>query len=51
MRKEIITTSDGSHTVAIPEMNVTYHSRYGAIQESEHVFIQAGLYYACEQFS
>jgi tRNA U34 5-methylaminomethyl-2-thiouridine-forming methyltransferase MnmC len=24
-------------------MNVTYHSTHGAIQESEHVFIQAGL--------
>ena len=36
-------TGDGSHTVSIPELNVSYHSRYGAIQESRHVFIEAGL--------
>jgi tRNA U34 5-methylaminomethyl-2-thiouridine-forming methyltransferase MnmC len=43
MRREIILTKDGSHTVAIPEMDVTYHSLHGAIQESMHVFINAGL--------
>lgn len=36
-------TSDGSVTVAIPELKVTYHSKHGAIQESMHVFIEAGL--------
>lgn len=45
MKKEIIQTADGSHTVSIPEMNVTYHSVHGAIQESRHVFIEAGLAY------
>jgi tRNA U34 5-methylaminomethyl-2-thiouridine-forming methyltransferase MnmC len=29
--------------VEIPALNVTYHSVYGAIQESKHVFIEAGL--------
>jgi tRNA U34 5-methylaminomethyl-2-thiouridine-forming methyltransferase MnmC len=29
--------------VAIPELQVTYHSKHGAIQESKHVFIEAGL--------
>lgn len=43
MRREIILTKDGSHTIAVPELNVTYHSIYGAIQESLHVFIEAGL--------
>ena len=43
MRKEIIVTEDGSHTIEIPEFNVTYHSIHGAIQESKHVFIGAGL--------
>jgi tRNA U34 5-methylaminomethyl-2-thiouridine-forming methyltransferase MnmC len=38
-------TEDGSHTVTIPAMNVTYHSKHGAVQESIHVFIQAGLIY------
>src|SRR4051812_20475655 len=45
MRKEIIVTKDGSHSIAIPQLNVTYHSVHGAIQESKHVFIEAGLNY------
>ncbi|MBD0289211.1 MAG: tRNA (5-methylaminomethyl-2-thiouridine)(34)-methyltransferase MnmD [Flavisolibacter sp.] len=51
MKREIIMTSDGSHTVSVPELNVTYHSRFGAVQESLHVFIQAGLYHVWEQFT
>jgi tRNA U34 5-methylaminomethyl-2-thiouridine-forming methyltransferase MnmC len=43
VRKEIIITADGSHSISIPRMNVTYHSVHGAIQESKHVFIEAGL--------
>ena len=43
MKKEIILTADGSYTVCIPEMKVTYHSLHGAISESMHVFIEAGL--------
>jgi hypothetical protein len=42
MKKEIIVTVDGPHTIAIQEMNIMYHSRHGAIQESTHVFIEAG---------
>jgi len=45
MKKEIIVTTDGSHSIALPEMGVTYHSSHGAIQESMHVFIEAGLRY------
>ncbi|MDL2208564.1 tRNA (5-methylaminomethyl-2-thiouridine)(34)-methyltransferase MnmD, partial [Parabacteroides sp. OttesenSCG-928-O15] len=36
-------TEDGSHTLFIPSMDEHYHSTKGAIQESTHVFIQAGL--------
>ena len=43
MQREIQLTADGSHTISVPEMNVTYHSTHGAIQESMHVFIEAGL--------
>lgn len=43
MLREPIITKDGSYTIAIPEMNVTYHSHHGAMQESMHVYIQAGL--------
>lgn len=43
MERKVIITKDGSHSISVPEMNVTYHSIHGAIQESMHVFIQAGL--------
>jgi tRNA U34 5-methylaminomethyl-2-thiouridine-forming methyltransferase MnmC len=39
----IIETEDGSHSLLSEQFDVGYHSKYGAIQESEHVFIQAGL--------
>lgn len=42
---ELKTTADGSHTLFVPELNETYHSIHGAIQESQHVFIKNGLYY------
>lgn len=41
----IITTEDGSHTIRVTELDETYHSIHGAIQESQHVFIEAGLKY------
>jgi len=37
-------TQDGSHSLMSEEFGVSYHSKYGAIQESRHVFIEAGLY-------
>ena len=43
MKREIILTKDGSSSVFLPEMNETYHSRFGAIQEAKHVFIKNGL--------
>lgn len=43
LERSIILTKDGSHTISIPELNVTYHSHHGAIQESMHVYIDAGL--------
>jgi len=36
-------TKDGSHTLFIKELNETYHSSNGAIQEAKHVFIQNGI--------
>ena len=42
---KIITTSDGSHSLLNEELNETYHSVHGAIQESAHVFIKNGLDY------
>ncbi|MDE3236921.1 MAG: tRNA (5-methylaminomethyl-2-thiouridine)(34)-methyltransferase MnmD [Bacteroidota bacterium] len=43
MKRELQLTFDGSHTIFIPSSGVTYHSKHGAIQESLHVFIEAGL--------
>jgi tRNA U34 5-methylaminomethyl-2-thiouridine-forming methyltransferase MnmC len=45
--KEIILeiTADGSHTLFVPGVNEHYHSVNGALQESESVFIQNGLYH------
>lgn len=43
MHREIIITGDGSTTIFIPELKEHYHSVYGAVQESKHVFIEAGL--------
>lgn len=36
-------TQDGSHSIFAEQYGVTYHSRYGAVTESLHVFIDAGL--------
>lgn len=46
MERQLFITEDGSHSVRIPDLNVSYHSKYGAIQESLHIFIGAGLKYA-----
>jgi tRNA U34 5-methylaminomethyl-2-thiouridine-forming methyltransferase MnmC len=45
MQRNLIVTKDGSHSVAIPEWEVSYHSLYGAVNESLHVFIESGLKY------
>ena len=44
MPRIIQLTNDGSHTIAITEMEVTYHSHHGAVGESVHVYIEAGLH-------
>ena len=43
MLRTIIKTADGSHSLFVKELNEHYHSIHGAIQESKHVFIEAGL--------
>lgn len=42
---DIIITSDGSHSLYNTDLDETYHSRHGAIQESEYVYIKQGLDY------
>lgn len=40
---EIEITGDGSHTLFMPETGEHYHSVYGAIAESRHIFLGAGF--------
>lgn len=40
---EIQTTADGSSTIYLPELDEHYHSVNGAVQESRHVYINAGF--------
>lgn len=51
MSIEIITTSDGSHSLLNTALNETYHSKHGALQESIHVFIKEGLDYFLQRKS
>ena len=44
MQKPIIkTTADGSNTLYVPEIDESYHSTNGAVQESLHIFINDGF--------
>ena len=43
MEREIRTTSDGSKTLYINDLNENYHSHHGALQEAQHVFIDNGF--------
>jgi tRNA U34 5-methylaminomethyl-2-thiouridine-forming methyltransferase MnmC len=43
LKRNIITTADGSTTIRIEDWNESYHSKHGAIQEARHVFIKMGL--------
>ena len=42
---EIRQTADGSNTLYLPDLDETYHSSHGAVQEAMHVFIEHGLTY------
>jgi tRNA U34 5-methylaminomethyl-2-thiouridine-forming methyltransferase MnmC len=43
MKREIIRTADGSTTIHLTDWDEHYHSKHGAIQEAQHVFIKNGL--------
>jgi tRNA U34 5-methylaminomethyl-2-thiouridine-forming methyltransferase MnmC len=42
MKIDIVRTLDGSQTLYLGELDEHYHSTFGAVQESLHVFIDAG---------
>ncbi|MDY0015997.1 MAG: tRNA (5-methylaminomethyl-2-thiouridine)(34)-methyltransferase MnmD [Bacteroidales bacterium] len=43
MDRELCLTADGSYTLYVPSLNEHYHSVNGALGESLHVYIKAGL--------
>lgn len=43
MKRQLIKTQDGSKTLLINDLEETYHSKHGALQEAIHVFIKNGL--------
>ena len=40
---QLIQTADGSNTIFNSEIGENYHSKHGALQESQHVFLKSGL--------
>ncbi|MGI4729814.1 MAG: tRNA (5-methylaminomethyl-2-thiouridine)(34)-methyltransferase MnmD [Janthinobacterium lividum] len=42
---QLTQTADGSNTIYNSEIGENYHSKHGALQESQHVFLQSGLQY------
>ncbi len=48
---EILMTSDGSHTLFVPSLNETYHSTNGALAETLHIYIGAGLDYVANHLN
>ena len=48
--KETFITGDGSVTIYMADLKESYHSRHGALTESKHVFIEAGLKEAFVRF-
>jgi tRNA U34 5-methylaminomethyl-2-thiouridine-forming methyltransferase MnmC len=47
---EVFRTADGSDTLFRADLNQHYHSTFGAIQESMHIFIKHGFLHTCENF-
>jgi tRNA U34 5-methylaminomethyl-2-thiouridine-forming methyltransferase MnmC len=50
VKPELIITGDGSDTLYVPDLDEHYHSKFGAVNESLHVFIESGFYKAVKSF-
>lgn len=44
LKRYLIRTEDGSSSLFVPQLNEHYHSIHGAMVESHHVYIEAGLH-------
>lgn len=51
MKRNIITTSDGSKTIQIEDWNEQYHSIHGALQEAKHVFLKHALLFYYDTYA
>lgn len=50
MLLEVVNTNDGSTTILNKDLNATYHSKFGAVEESKHIYINNGLQHAISCF-
>lgn len=39
----MVKTGDGSYTIYVPDLDEHYHSKHGAVTESEHIFIRSAF--------
>ncbi|MBK7173049.1 MAG: tRNA (5-methylaminomethyl-2-thiouridine)(34)-methyltransferase MnmD [Bacteroidales bacterium] len=46
---KLVMSEDGSHTLMSGVFKEHYHSTHGAIQESRHIFLQAGYHYVHQE--
>lgn len=46
----LVETADGSKTIYNAQVGEQYHSRHGALQESQHVFLNSGLTFFLEKY-
>jgi tRNA U34 5-methylaminomethyl-2-thiouridine-forming methyltransferase MnmC len=46
---KLFLTDDGSHSLMSETFGDSYHSKFGAVQESQHVFIEAALNFQIEK--
>jgi len=47
--RQIIFTKDGSHSLYVPDLEESYHSNFGAVQEAEHIFIKDALSFSVKK--
>ena len=50
LERKIITTADGSKTIHLESWNEQYHSKHGAFQEANHVYIKMGFLHRLDSF-
>lgn len=48
---KIVETSDGSRTIYNEDIKEHYHSTFGAVQESRHIFIESGFNFVANNFN